>query len=95
MPVVPLLGGVLIGVTGAMLGETSPFDPTAALLNYGVLGVMFLLVLFGRLITMGQYAREREISDAVLANNTKLADAAERMADAWESQARLHAADRG
>lgn len=73
---------------GALLADVTTFDPTAALLNYGILGVMFLLVLGGFLITKGQYQREREISDAILANNAKLADAAERMADAWEATAR-------
>lgn len=75
--------------------DATPFDPTATLLNYGVLGVMFLLVLFGLLVTKGQYQREREISDAVLANNTKLVDATERMADAWETAAKAIPKARG
>lgn len=78
-----LTGGVtwMLAVIGLQ-----EFDPTNPLLNYAVLGVMFLLVLFGMLVPKWALDRERGISNTLLANNTTLAEATKRMADAWETE---------
>lgn len=53
---------------------------------FGAGGIVIVLLIAG-VFTLGRETkRERGIADVLLENNGKLANAAERMAEAWEAQ---------